>query len=103
MFCALLSSCQTPTKKNNDINLETDTTIIAKDSLVNGKVIIKSDTTKTNTSTHSDKQTTTVNSANSSNKQLTKAKPVPIKRIEHGSDNQSKLDSIKKAKGKLKK
>ena len=103
ILSALLSSCQTPTKKNSEIEVKTSTTFVAKDSVANGKVVIQSDSTKTKTSTHSDKHTTTVNPTNSNNKQTTKAKPTQTKRIEHGSDNQAKLDSIKKAKGKLKK
>jgi hypothetical protein len=70
---------------------------------MSGKVVIQNDTTKTiiSTSTHSDKQTKTANPSNSI--QTTKNTKTQTKRIEHGSDNQPKLDSIKKAKGKLKK
>ena len=103
VLCALLSSCQTPTKKNSEIEVKASTTFVAKDSVANTKVVIQNDTTKSNTSTHSDKQTTTVNPTNSNNQKTTNAKPTQTKRIEHGSDNQAKLDSIKKAKAKLKK
>lgn len=101
VLCEFLSSCQTPTKKSSEIEVKTSTKFVAKDSVANSKVVIQNDTTKSNTSTHSDKHTTTVNPTNSNNKQTTKAKPT--ERIEHGSNNQAKLDSIKKAKGKLKK
>ncbi len=105
MHCALLLSCQTPTKKNSEIELKTASTIVAKDSLVIGRDVIQKDTTKTiiNTSTNSDKKTPSVNSANSINEQTINTKPTQTKRIEHASDNQAKLDSIKKAKGELKK
>ncbi|MBK8586878.1 MAG: hypothetical protein IPN88_16200 [Bacteroidetes bacterium] len=107
VHCALLLSCQTPTKKNSEIELKTASTIVAKDSLVNGRAVIQKDTTKTiiNISTNSDKKTPTVNSANSINEQTINTKPTQTqtKRIEHASDNQAKLDSIKKAKGELKK
>lgn len=88
-LCALLSSCQTPTSKSTD-------------TIVESKVVIPQDTSKTNnnTATHSDKQTTNANSTNSSTQ---KTKTTEIKRIEHGSSNQAKLDSIKQAKAKLKK
>ena len=107
VHCALLLSCQTPTKKNSEIELKTASTIVAKDSLVNGRAVIQKDTTKTiiNISTNSDKKTPTVNSANSINEQTINTKPTQTqtKRIEHASDNQAKLDSIKKAKGERKK
>ena len=88
VLCTLLLSCKTPTKKNSEIEIKTTTAIVTKDSLLDGKVVTQNDTTKT---------------ANPSNsKQTIKTKPIQTKRIEHGSDNQAKLDSIKKAKGKLK-
>ena len=101
VLCTLLLSCKTPTKKNSEIEIKTTTAIVTKDSLLDGKVVIQNDTTKTitNTSTHSD-TTKTVNHSNS--KKTIKTTPSQTKRIEHGSDNQAKLDSIKKAKGKLK-
>ena len=102
VLCTLLLSCKTPTKKNSEIEIKTTTAIVTKDSLLDRKVVIQNDTTKTitNTSTHSDNQTKTANPSNS--KQTIKTKPIQTKRIDHGSDNQAKLDSIKKAKGKLK-
>ena len=101
VLCTLLLSCKTPTKKNSEIEIKTTTAIVTKDSLLDRKVVIQNDTTKTitNTSTHSD-TTKTVNPSNS--KKTIKTTPSQTKRIEHGSDNQAKLDSIKKAKGKLK-
>jgi len=101
-LCALLSSCQTPTSKSTENNSTVLQTAKSTDTIVENKVVITQDTAKTNnnTATHSDKQTTKVNSTNSST-QTTKT--TETKRIEHGSDNQAKLDSIKKAKAKLKK
>lgn len=101
-LCALLSSCQTPTTKNTESNSTVLQTTNSTDTIVESKVVITQDTSKTNNNmtTHSDKQTTNANSTNSSTQ---KTKTTEIKRIEHGSSNQAKLDSIKQAKAKLKK
>jgi hypothetical protein len=99
---ALLLSCQTPTTISPKSNLTTITTSANLDSISKSKVVIQQDTTKAinNTSVHSDKQSTKPNPTNSSTQG--KMKPTETKRIEHGSDNQAKLDSIKTAKLKLK-
>ena len=101
-LCALLSSCQTPTSKNTESNSTVIQTANSSDTIIESKVEIPQDTSNTNnnTATHSDKQTTNVNSTNSSVQTL---KTTETKRIEHGSNNQAKLDSIKQAKAKLKK
>jgi len=101
VLCTLLLSCKTPTKKNSEIEIKTTTAIVTKDSLLDGKVVTQNDTTKTITNTSTQNDTTkTANPSNS--KKTIKTTPSQTKRIEHGSDNQAKLDSIKKAKGKLK-
>ena len=101
VLCTLLLSCKTTTKKNSEIEIKTTTAIVTKDSLLDGKVVIQNDTTKTITNTSTQNDTTkTANPSNS--KKTIKTTPSQTKRIEHGSDNQAKLDSIKKAKGKLK-
>lgn len=101
-LCALLSSCQTPTSKNSENNSAVIQSVNSTDTIVESKVVIPQDTSNANnnTATHSDKQTTNVNSTNSSTQ---KTKTTETKRIEHGSNNQAKLDSIKQAKAKLKK
>ena len=99
----LLSSCQISTKNKGNIESITTETIVNKDSSANLNVDIQNDTTKkiTHTSIHIDKQTKTANSSNS--KQTNQTPSGQTIRIEHGSENQAKIDSIKKAKGKLKK
>jgi hypothetical protein len=102
LLCVLLSTCQTPTSKSTESNSPVLQTANSTDTIAESKVVIPQDTSKTknNTATQSDKQTTNANSTNSSPQ---KTKTTEIKRIEHGSSNQAKLDSIKQAKAKLKK
>jgi hypothetical protein len=81
LLCTILSSCQTTG---------------------NGKEN-KPDTPNTNTPIHSETKPTDSNPNNSTTSQEAQSKTTELNRIEHGSKNQEKLDSIKKAKAKSKK
>jgi hypothetical protein len=102
-LCALLSSCQTTTSNSTENKTDTTQTVVAIDSIAKSKVVSQADTLMKNTSTHSETKTTNANSSNSSKQQTTQTKTKEIKRIEHGSNDQAKLDSIKNAKAKIKK
>ena len=102
--CLFFISCQSAqNQEENKMNDNTQTIIedsIAKDKADIQQVISKPVDDKTN---KSNKQTTTVNAKNTSTLKMVKNDTLIHSRIEHGSDNKTKLDSIKKAKGKLKK
>jgi len=100
---SLLLSCQTTTSKKIENTTDKIQEAVAEDTITNTKVILEADILNANTSKHSERQTTNVNTNNSTNHWTKQNKTTEVKRIEHGSDDQEKLDSIKKAKIKLKK
>lgn len=99
VVCLLLSSCQSQNIKKDTI--KESITGITNDSLTKSDDILQDVSAKKEfkKSTESVKKNTKANSSNST--KISKTKTV-IKRIEHGSKNNTILDSIKKEKGKLK-
>lgn len=103
-LCVLLASCHTPAARNNPANSGTTPTAGGVDSPANTKVVMQPDSTDKakGAATKSGAQTTNPAGSTTPTTSTTKPGKTKTKRIEHGSDNQAKLDSIKLAKKKQK-
>jgi hypothetical protein len=102
-LCVLFAFCQARTKNGAKNKIDTTLTIFEADSIAKANAAILGDTLGRKSSLHSEIKSTNADSSNSLGHQTKQTNATEVHRIEHGSDNQVILDSIKNAKAKTKK